>query len=150
VCMREHYIDKHEQVNTFRVVLVARGIMVCSLDDVRIRWTWPTGSSQKRDTARTTADPLLPERSSIGEDAHRAAARYRAGWYRVRFTHCHTGHGHQGDRMALRAPSDNPNGIPLPARHDRIRRRPVLGGRNNELPRCRIIPDQHDGPNSRP
>jgi putative transposase len=48
------------------------------------------------------------------------------------FTHYHTGRSHQGDRTALRAPGDNANVIPLPARHDRIRRRPVLGGLINE------------------
>jgi hypothetical protein len=34
--------------------------------------------------------------------------------------------------MALRARDDNANVIPLPARLDRIRRRPVLGGLINE------------------
>lgn len=47
-------------------------------------------------------------------------------------THHNTGRSHQGDHLALRAPGDNPNAIPLPARHDRIRRRPVLGGLLNE------------------
>jgi putative transposase len=47
-------------------------------------------------------------------------------------THYNTGRSHQGQHMALRAPNDNPNVITLPARHDRIRRRPVLGGLTNE------------------
>lgn len=46
--------------------------------------------------------------------------------------HYNTGRSHQGHRMELRAPADNSNVIPLPVRHDRIRRRPVLGGLINE------------------
>jgi putative transposase len=51
-------------------------------------------------------------------------------------THYNTGRSHQGDRLGLRAPGDNANVIPLPARHDRIRRRPVLGGLINEYHRA--------------
>lgn len=47
-------------------------------------------------------------------------------------THYNTGRSHQGHRMDLRAPDDSTNVIPMPARHDRIRRRPVLGGLINE------------------
>jgi hypothetical protein len=46
--------------------------------------------------------------------------------------HYNTGRSHQGHDLALRAPGDSPNVIPFPARHDRIRRRPVLGGLINE------------------
>jgi len=46
--------------------------------------------------------------------------------------HYNIGRSHQGHHLALRAPGDNPNVITLPARHDRIRRRPVLGGLLNE------------------
>jgi hypothetical protein len=46
--------------------------------------------------------------------------------------HHNTGRSHQGRHMALRAPGDNSNVIPSPARTDRIRRRPVLGGLINE------------------
>lgn len=35
---------------------------------------------------------------------------------------------HQGHGMSLRAPDDDPNVIPFPARADRVRRKPVLGG----------------------
>jgi transposase InsO family protein len=47
--------------------------------------------------------------------------------------HYNTGRSHQGHHMALRAPGDNPNVISLPARHDRIRRRP--GPRRLRFPR---------------
>ena len=46
--------------------------------------------------------------------------------------HYNTGRSHQGHDMDFRAPGDGCNVIPLPARHDRIRRRPVLGGLINE------------------
>jgi transposase InsO family protein len=49
--------------------------------------------------------------------------------------HCNTGRSHQGHNMDLRAPRDDPNVIPLPARHDRIRRRPILAGLINEYQR---------------
>jgi len=42
------------------------------------------------------------------------------------------GRSHQGDGMLLRAPEDEPNMIPFPARIDRIRRRQGLGGLLNE------------------
>ncbi len=46
--------------------------------------------------------------------------------------HYNSGRSHQGHMMALRAPDDEANVIPFQARHDRIRRRPVLGGLINE------------------
>jgi len=46
--------------------------------------------------------------------------------------HYNSGRSDQGHMMALRAPDDEANVIPLQARHDRIRRRPVLGGLINE------------------
>jgi len=39
-----------------------------------------------------------------------------------------TGRSHQGDGMLLRAPEDEPNMTPFPARIDTIRRRQRLGG----------------------
>ncbi|MBP2329053.1 transposase InsO family protein [Kibdelosporangium banguiense] len=44
--------------------------------------------------------------------------------------HHNAGRSHQGDRMRLRAPDDEP--IPFPAQIDRIRRRQCLGGLLNE------------------
>lgn len=46
--------------------------------------------------------------------------------------HYNSGRSHQGDDMHLRAPDDPSNVIPFPARADRIRRKPVLGGLLNE------------------
>ncbi|MBP2329297.1 transposase InsO family protein [Kibdelosporangium banguiense] len=46
--------------------------------------------------------------------------------------HHNTARSHQDDRMLLRAPDDEPNTTPFPARLDRIRRRPSLGGLLNE------------------
>jgi putative transposase len=50
----------------------------------------------------------------------------------VYITHHNSGRSHQGDRMLLRAPDDEPNMIPFPARTDGIRRRQCLGGLLNE------------------
>jgi hypothetical protein len=36
--------------------------------------------------------------------------------------------------MSLRAPDDDPDVIPFPARADRVRRKPVLGGLIHESP----------------
>jgi putative transposase len=47
-------------------------------------------------------------------------------------SHHNAGRSHQGDGMRLRAPNDEPNTIPFPARTDRIRRRQHLGGLLNE------------------
>lgn len=46
--------------------------------------------------------------------------------------HHNAGRSHQGDGRLLRAPEDEPNMIPLPARTDTIRRRQRLGGLLNE------------------
>lgn len=46
--------------------------------------------------------------------------------------HYNSGRSHQGHDMALGAPDDDSNVIPFPARHDRIRRQPVLSGLINE------------------
>jgi hypothetical protein len=50
----------------------------------------------------------------------------------VYVAHHNTGRSHQGHRMLLRAPEDEPNMIPFPAQIDRIRRRQRLGGLLNE------------------
>jgi putative transposase len=50
----------------------------------------------------------------------------------VYVAHHNAGRSHQGDGMLLRAPDDEPNTIPFPARTDRIRRRQRLGGLLNE------------------
>jgi putative transposase len=47
-------------------------------------------------------------------------------------THHNAGRSHQGDRMLLRAPEDEPNMTPFPARIDKIRHRQRLGGLLNE------------------
>ena len=52
--------------------------------------------------------------------------------------HYNSGRSHQGHDMALRAPDDDSNVIPFPARHNRIRRQPVLAGLITRLPRGRI------------
>src|SRR5262249_10239853 len=46
--------------------------------------------------------------------------------------HYHPGRSHHGHHMDRRAPRADPNVIPLPARLDRIRRRPILAGLINE------------------
>jgi len=46
--------------------------------------------------------------------------------------HYNIGRSHQGDGIDLRAPTDDPNVIPFPARTDRIRQRRRLGGLLNE------------------
>ena len=56
--------------------------------------------------------------------AHRLLTEY--------VTHYNTGRPHQGDAMALRAPDDRPNVIPVPPPADQIRRRTILGGLINE------------------
>jgi putative transposase len=50
----------------------------------------------------------------------------------VYVSHHNAGRSHQGDGMLLRAPEDEPNMIPVPARIDRIRGRQRLGGLLNE------------------
>jgi putative transposase len=50
----------------------------------------------------------------------------------VYVAHYNAGRSHQGDGMLLRAPDDEPNMIPFPARIDEIRRRQCLGGLLNE------------------
>ena len=50
----------------------------------------------------------------------------------VHVAHHNAGRSHQGDGMLLRAPEDQPNMIPFPARIDTIRRRQCLGGLLNE------------------
>jgi putative transposase len=50
----------------------------------------------------------------------------------VYVAHYNAGRSHQGDGMLLRAPDDEPNMIPSPARIDEIRRRHRLGGLLNE------------------
>ncbi len=50
----------------------------------------------------------------------------------VYVAHHNTGRSHQGDGMLLRAPDDEPNTIPFPARTDRIQRRQRLGGLLNK------------------
>ena len=47
--------------------------------------------------------------------------------------HHNAGRSHQGGGMLLRAPEDEPNMIPFPARIDRIRRRQRLGGLLNKI-----------------
>ncbi len=46
--------------------------------------------------------------------------------------HHNSGRSHQGNRMLLWAPDDEPNTVPSPARIDTIRRRQCLGGLLNE------------------
>ena len=46
--------------------------------------------------------------------------------------HYNTSRSHQGHDMNLRASSDSPDIIPLPAPPDQIRRSPVLGGLINQ------------------
>ena len=46
--------------------------------------------------------------------------------------HYNTGRSHQGHGMSLRAPDDDPDVLPFPARADRIQRRPRLAGLINE------------------
>jgi putative transposase len=46
--------------------------------------------------------------------------------------HYNTGRSHQGHGMSLRAPDDDPDLLPFPARADRIQRRPRLAGLINE------------------
>jgi hypothetical protein len=46
--------------------------------------------------------------------------------------HHNAGRSHQGGGMLLRAPEDEPNMIPFPARIERIRRRQRLGGLLNK------------------
>ncbi|MEV5432599.1 hypothetical protein [Streptomyces sp. NPDC052701] len=46
--------------------------------------------------------------------------------------HCDGGRSHQGAGLSLRAPADDPNAIPFPARAGRTRRAPVPGGPINE------------------
>jgi putative transposase len=50
----------------------------------------------------------------------------------VYIAHHNAGRSHQGDRMLLRAPDDEPNTIPFPTPINRIRRRQCLGGLLNE------------------
>ncbi|MBP2329321.1 hypothetical protein JOF56_009706 [Kibdelosporangium banguiense] len=47
-------------------------------------------------------------------------------------THHNAGRSHQGNGMLLRAPNDEPNTAPFPARIDTIRHRQCLGGLLNE------------------
>jgi transposase InsO family protein len=47
-------------------------------------------------------------------------------------THYNTGRSHQGHDMSLRAPGDDPDVLPLPARADKIQLRPRLAGLINE------------------
>jgi putative transposase len=46
--------------------------------------------------------------------------------------HHNTGRSHQGHGMSLRAPDDDPDVLPFPARADRIQLRPILAGLTNE------------------
>jgi hypothetical protein len=46
--------------------------------------------------------------------------------------HYNSGRSHQGHDMGLRAPDDDPEVLPFPARADRILRRPRLAGLINE------------------
>ena len=57
--------------------------------------------------------------------------------------HHNAGRSHQGDGMLLRAPEDEPNMIPFPARTDGIRRRHRLGGLLNEYRPPRESPGQN-------
>jgi putative transposase len=50
----------------------------------------------------------------------------------VYIAHHNSGRSHQGPGMRLRAPNDEPNTIPSPARIDTIRRHQCLGGLLNE------------------
>lgn len=64
--------------------------------------------------------------------------------------HYNTGRSHQGHQIGLRAPGDDPNVIPLPARHDQIRRQPVLGGLINEYYDAAQLHVRPCGPTFRP
>jgi hypothetical protein len=67
---------------------------------------------------------------------HRPAAHYRRtprAHGPVEYVdHYNNARSHQGEGLGLRASDDDPNVIPFSTPMERIRRRPVLGGRINE------------------